>query len=280
MLRECGNLEGKMQQQGKFMVFDLGEFSAWLNAQTVKRAIKLIQNHHTYMPSYKDFNGSNYFERLKTMEESHLQRGFSEIAQNLTTFPDGKVAVCRAFETAPAGIKGANSHGLCIENLGDFDAGQDQMTPAHRNTILKLNALLCQKFKLTPNTDSIVYHHWFDLETGQRTNGTGTAKSCPGTGFFGGNTVSSSQANFIPLIAQELANLSSAGAEALYSAEVTASVLNVRSQPSTAGDILSTLQNGATVQVYEEQGGWRRIDPSDSRWVNGTYLQKADAATT
>lgn len=268
-----------MQQQGKFMVFELGEFSAWLNAQTVNRAIKLIQNHHTYMPSYKDFNGSNYFDQLIGMEQSHLQRGFSEIAQNLTTFPDGKLAVCRAFETAPAGIKGANSHGLCIENLGDFDTGQDQMTPAHRNTILKLNAMLCQKFKLAPNTDSIVFHHWYDLQTGQRTNGTGTTKSCPGTGFFGGNTVASSQANFIPLIAQELANLSSAGTPALYSAEVTASVLNVRNQPSTAGDILTTLQNGTVVQVYEEQGVWRRIDPADSRWVSGTYLEKVDAAT-
>ena len=267
-----------MQQQGKFMVFDLGEFSAWLNAQTVNRAIKLIQNHHTYLPSYKDFDGSNYFAQLTGMEQSHLQRGFSEIAQNLTTFPDGKLAVCRNFETAPAGIKGANSHGLCIENLGDFDTGQDQMTPAHRNTILKLNAMLCQKFKLTPNPDSIVYHHWFDLQTGQRTNGTGTTKSCPGTGFFGGNTVASSQANFIPLIAQELANLSSAGTSALYSAEVTASVLNVRNQPGTAGDILTTLQNGTVVQVYEEQGVWRRIDPADSRWVSGAYLQKVDAA--
>jgi hypothetical protein len=268
-----------MQQQGKFMVFDLGEFSAWLKAQTVNRAIKLIQNHHTYMPSYKDFNGSNYFAQLISMEQSHLQRGFSEIAQNLTTFPDGKLAVCRAFETAPAGIKGANAHGLCIENLGDFDTGQDQMTPAHRNTILKLNAILCQKFKLTPNADSIVYHHWYDLQTGQRTNGTGTTKSCPGTGFFGGNTVDSSQANFIPLIAQELANLSSGGTPALYSAEVTATVLNVRSQPSTAGDILTTLQNGTVVQVYEEQGVWLRIDPADSRWVSGTYLEKVDAAT-
>lgn len=271
-----------MQQQGKFIVFDLGEFSAWLSALTVNRSIKLIQNHHTYMPSYKDFNGSNYFERLRTMEESHLQRGFSEIAQNLTTFPDGKVAVCRAFETAPAGIKGANSHGLCIENLGDFDSGQDQMAPAHRDTILKLNALLCQKFKLTPNTDSIVYHHWFDLQTGQRTNGTGTTKSCPGTGFFGGNTVSSAQANFIPLIVQELAKLANGGASAaaLYSAQVTATVLNVRNQPDISGEIVTTLQNGATVQVYEEQNGWRRIDSSDSRWVSGDYLEKVDAASS
>ena len=45
-----------------------------------------------------------------------------------------------------------------------------------------------------------------------------------------------------------------------------------------AGDILTTLQKGTVVQVYEEQGVWRRIDPADSRWVSGTYLQRADAA--
>jgi len=197
------------QQQGKFILFDLAEFSSWLDGLTVNRTISLVQNHHTFIPSYKDFNGHNHFDRLRSMEEAHLQRGFTEIAQNLTIFPDGTVAVCRAFDTAPAGIKGANKHGLCIENLGDFDTGKDQMTAAQRDTILKVNALLCQKFNLTPNTDSIVYHHWFDLNKGIRTNGTGTTKTCPGTGFFGGNSVDSAQANFIPLIEQELAALTS-----------------------------------------------------------------------
>ncbi|HEY6251370.1 MAG TPA: N-acetylmuramoyl-L-alanine amidase, partial [Candidatus Angelobacter sp.] len=105
-----------------------------------------------------------------------------------------------------------NSHGLCIENLGDFDTGKDNMSAAQEDCIPKVNALLCRKFNLKPSTDSIVFHHWFDLVTGQRTNGAGSTKTCPGTGFFGGNTVSSAQANFIPLIVQELANL--AGSQA------------------------------------------------------------------
>src|SRR5947207_127163 len=268
------------QQQGKFIVFDLAEFTSLMAALQVSRQIKLIQNHHTYNPSYADFKGSNYFDLLKSMEQSHLQRGFNEIAQNLTIFPDGSVAVCRDFETAPAGIKGANSHGICIENLGNFDAGKNQMTAGQRDTILKTNALLCRKFNLTPNTDSIVFHHWFDLKTGQRTNGTGETKSCPGTGFFGGNTVASSAANFVPLVIQELSGLPAAdsGDGPLFSAQVTASVLNVRNQPNASGDVIAKLQNGAVVQVFEEQNGWARIDANDDRWVNRSSLQKVDAA--
>ncbi len=101
------------EQEGKFILFDVAEFAIWLNALQVTRKILQVQNHHTYIPSYRDFTGNNQFERLAAMEAAHLQRGFNEIAQNLTTFPDGTVAVCRPLETVPAGIKGANTNGVC-----------------------------------------------------------------------------------------------------------------------------------------------------------------------
>src|SRR5258708_5177041 len=116
------------EQEGKFILFDVAEFATFLNSLPTSRKILLVQNHHTFIPSYSDFNGRNHFARLAAMEAAHLQRGFDEIAQNLTIFPDGTVAVCRPLDTAPAGIKGANINGLCIENLGNFDAGHDAMT--------------------------------------------------------------------------------------------------------------------------------------------------------
>ena len=64
----------------------------------------------------------------------------------------------------------------------------------------------------------------------------------------------------------------------LFSAQVTASVLNVRNQPDASGDVITKLQNGAGVQVFEEQNGWARIDAKDDRWVNRSFLQKVDAA--
>ena len=98
------------------------------------------------------------------------------------------------------------------------------MTPEHRDVIVKLNAALCLKFSLEIDTNGIVYHHWWDIvtglrcatagltsrspakagEAGQRTNSSGNVKSCPGTNFFGGNTIQACETNFIPLIRSAL----------------------------------------------------------------------------
>ena len=197
-----------MLQQGKFLLLTLDEFGQWLEGLTVVRKIKVIQNHHTWLPDYSTFKKrktDKYFALLRSMEEGHMSRGFSEIAQNLTTFPDGLVAVCRNFETIPAGIKGVNGNGICIEHIGNFDTGKDAMTGEHRHTIVTVNALLCQKFNLKVNTNSIVYHHWYDLNTGKRVKeGTGSTKTCPGTNFFGGNTIAACERDFIPAVEEAL----------------------------------------------------------------------------
>ena len=200
-----------MKQQGKFILFEkMDEFTGWLQKYRVTRTINLIQNHHTWLLDYKSFNGENHFQLLAGMEQAHKERGFAQIAQNLTTFPDGTLAVCRSINTIPAGIKGANTNGICIENVGNFDAGHDTMNPAHRDTIVALNAALCKKLKLTPGTNTIVYHAWYNLTTGVRDNDDGSKagdrdhKTCPGTAFFGGNTATAAVQNFIPLIRGKL----------------------------------------------------------------------------
>src|SRR5690242_17005018 len=146
-----------MQSKGKFLLMTVAEFQTFLLSANIKRKIRLIQNHHTLIPSYRNFDGLNHFEKLKGMEAFHLQRGFTEIAQNLTTFPDGTIAVCRSLEKDPAGIKGANSGGICMEHFGNFDKNQDQMTDAQRRSIIRLNALLCHKFELIPTINHVVY---------------------------------------------------------------------------------------------------------------------------
>ena len=258
------------------LYFDVLEFAAWLASSSFSRVIRLLQCHHTYIPSYSNFQQTNHFELLRGMENAHLQRGFSEIAQNLTTFPDGSVAVCRPIDTIPAGIKGANKNGICIENLGNFDAGQDSMTPEHRGCIINVFALLCKKFNLHPDSQTIVCHHWYDLTTGERTNGAGNTKSCPGTNFFGGNTVQDAEQDFIPLVDQQLAACFGP-APALpprpfYTADVQVDTLNVRVQPLATAAIAKQLNRGVELPVYEERNGWCRIDPLNSLWVNGEFL--------
>ncbi|MGE5551533.1 MAG: N-acetylmuramoyl-L-alanine amidase [Bacteroidota bacterium] len=186
----------------KFSVLTLAEFDAWLNEQKVSRTIKLVQNHHTWCPSYKHFTGQNHSRLLLSMEASHLERGFAEIGQNLTIFPDGRIAICRAINRIPAGIKGANANGICIECIGNFDAGGDVMSHEQRDAILDVNALLCKRFGLVPSTATIVYHAWYNLTTGERDNDEGRTdnqhKTCPGTAWFGGNSADAARAHFIP----------------------------------------------------------------------------------
>lgn len=189
-----------------FILFKtIEDFTQWLSKQTIKRAIDKIQNHHTYIPGYEHWSKKpDAVYWCKSMETSHIQRGFSQIGQNLTTFPDGSIVVCRPFETIPAAIKGANTGSIAIEHLGYFDLGKDQMTEAHKETIVGLNAALAKKFGLPVDENHIIYHHWYDLNTGKRTNGAGSTKSCPGNNFFGGNNVEAAKQNFYPLIKSKL----------------------------------------------------------------------------
>lgn len=191
-----------MQSVGKFVLLNQAEFPGWLAMQGVKRKISLVQQHHTYIPAYKHFDGTNHFKLCASMEKSHIERGFSEIGQNFTTFPDGAIMACRNINTNPAGIKGANSNGICIEHLGNFDLNNDIMTLAQRQIIINVTRDLLAYFKLQASENTVIYHHWYDLNTGKRivNEGTGTTKSCPGTAFFGGNTVADFKNNLLPLL--------------------------------------------------------------------------------
>lgn len=207
----------RLNMQGQYVLMTRDEFKDWLFNHIFTRKIGKIQQHHTYSPSYQQFNGSNHFSLLKGMEDQHVKEmGWSNISQQLTTFPDGKVAVGRPFDTPPEGSFGLQNKAamhrieadaLAIENLGNFDKGKNQMTAEQKNTIVMITSLLCLKYGLTPSIDSITYHHWWDINSGERVldKGEGHAvKSCPGTGFFGGNSTTSAKNNFYPLVSKKM----------------------------------------------------------------------------
>jgi LysM repeat protein len=211
----------KLTMQGQYILMTREEFRDWLFNNKFTRKINLIQEHHTYSPSYKQFNGSNHFSLLKGMENYHVQTmKWKTISQNLTTFPDGKVAVCRPFNTAPEGSfafknpavrESIESRAVAIENVGNFDIGNDKMTEEQKETIVYVAALLSLKFGITPSIDTITYHHWWDMNTGARVldNSAGhSVKTCPGTGFFGGNSTKNAKINFYPLILHKMKEIS------------------------------------------------------------------------
>ncbi|MEH7417297.1 LysM peptidoglycan-binding domain-containing protein [Neobacillus drentensis] len=208
----------RLSMQGQYVLMTRDEFKDWLFHNQFTRKIGKIQEHHTYQPAYKDFNGTNHFALLKGMEEYHVtEMKWKTISQNLTTFPDGKVAVCRPINMAPEGSFAFNdpivreaieADSLTIENVGNFDKGGDVMTDAQKETIVTVAALLSMRFGLAPSIDTITYHHWWDMVTGERVldNSAGHAvKTCPGTTqFFGGNSTDSARTNFYPLVRQKM----------------------------------------------------------------------------
>ena len=77
------------------------------------------------------------------------------------------------------------------------------VTFLHQN----LGHQLCKKYGLSVNENYTIYHHFYDLVKGARIEmeGSGGTTTCPGTAFFGGNTVESCKKNLLPLIQQQLA---------------------------------------------------------------------------
>ncbi len=207
--------------------FTLEEFKSWLQKLQVKRTIRAIQQHHTWSPHYNMCSDANQFALCVNMRHFHVdERGWSDIGQTFTTFPDGCIIYCRDIEKSPACIYGNNSGSICIEHIGNFDRNKDTMTDSHKATIIGMTAALCDRFNLAANDRNIVYHHWFNLNTGLRNNGTGFNKSCPGSDFFGGNSVASAEANFFPLVRAIMQNIEPATNSSLrFYAKVTASLL-------------------------------------------------------
>jgi len=264
-----------------FYIYSPQDFHKYVVNTQFTREITTIQNHHTWDPDYASITPENSeMDALEAMRRFHIQvRGWSDIAQNITTFPSGNIGICRPIDITPAGIFGANHGAICIENLGNFDAGNDIMTPAHKDTITFLNATLCVKFNLGPVTDQVVYHHWFD-KTGQRfsddiinNNQVGDAqKTCPGTAFFGGNSIMAAQANFYPLIENTISKLKAIPAPPSILKTVNAGELNVRNGPGTSFPVLRGIGKGTKVSVFIIQNGWSKISNTAEEWVFSALL--------
>ena len=127
--------------------------------------------------------------------------GWSDIGQNLTIFPDGVILLGRPLNVAPAGIKGANSNGICIECLGNFDKGGDVMAGAQKNSIIAVVKILLDKFNLNA-MDNVTYHCWWSADGRELGDyfKNHSSKTCPGTNFFGGNSLTAYHNNLMPLI--------------------------------------------------------------------------------
>ena len=186
----------------KFKKFNTQEFETYIKGLNVKRKVIRVQLHHTYSPSYKHFTGSNHETLQSNMRNYHVKtNGWNDIGQHFTIFPDGIIMTGRSIETNPAGIYGANSGAICIECLGNFDAGGDSMKQSQKDAIVASVKILLDKFGISAE-EGVTYHSWWTgsgSEIGDYVRGK-SVKTCPGTNFFGGNSLTAYEKNLMPLI--------------------------------------------------------------------------------
>ena len=256
-----------METKFNFTKMTLAEFETWLQAIKVGRTILKVQQHHTYIPSYQHFTGSNHFQMQRSMQNVHVNsNGWSDIAQHFTIFPDGTIMTGRSLESTPAGIVGQNSNAICMEHIGFFDKNKDQMSAEKAASIIGVTALLCKKFNLPVNLQTIIYHHWY------------SSKSCPGTNFFGGNKRSDCEQHFLPLVRQAMqGSVKSSDESILKYAITTASSLNVRTGPGTnfpLADDRAPLAANSVIRVYNEQPNWYQISKNADHWVSSRFTQE------
>jgi len=272
----------QMEEKFGFKLLTPAEFEKWIAKEDVARMVLYIQEHHTWSPSYQHFTGANHFDLQRGMQNFHKNvNGWMDIGQHFSIFPDGKIVTGRGLEFSPACIFGFNSHSICIENVGNFDVDGDTMRPEQREAIVRVTAALCRRFRIPVNTDRIVYHHWFDLRTGARTDGSGMTKTCPGTAFFGGNTVADATQNFLPLVQHVVDGkpFPAPPGGLLKYGYVTADWLNIRNQPSAKGRKMNVTPVGSILRVYEIRGEWYRISASKQEWVSSRYVKDVKRAT-
>lgn len=118
-----------------------------------------------------------------------------------------------------------------------------------------------EKFHLIPGDLNMV-------KIGKIADGTGTTKSCPGTNFFGGNTVEEANKYFIPLIKQELERIDKAAQT--KKGQVLANILNIREGAGTQYKAIGTYKKGDIIEILEEKGNWAKTSKG---WVCSDFIK-------
>ena len=283
-----------MKTKNGFTLFEnTSEIGPWLKKQNVTRKITRLQVHHMGLPSYSTWEKTDkkvfsnpYFGRTESLDSYGKTTWGSKsangkyIAQHFNVFPDGKITTGRSLNSNPIGITGWNTNAICVEIYGNFDKGNDTMTTAQKEAVIALFGELCKRFNITPGADTIRYHAWFtssgtylgDYKAGK------SRKTCPGTNFFGGNSMNKFKANFLPAIKkyisgekEEAKKEESKKEFKQYIVRVTADTLNGRSGAGTNYDIVTKLYEGTAVTIIEENGNW--LKAKMGYWIHKNYVE-------
>ena len=270
----------------------------WLAKQKVTRTITRLQVHHMDAPSYSTWEKTDkrvfaepHFGRTQSLNDygkrtwgSGASDGHGHyIAQHFNVFPDGKITTGRNLNSTPIGIRGWNTNAICVEIYGKFDKGHDVMNAKQKEAVIYLYGELCKRFDIPVNTSHIRPHCWFTAGGTYlgKYNSSRSAKTCPGTNFWG---VGCSTSGFNKFLADVKAYVNGKAPveekpkETKVNKEgkvnVSSGTLNVRKSYNADSTKLGELKNNAKVEIVATvSNGWLRIKYKDGYgYVNGKYV--------
>ena len=288
-----------MKTQDGFTLMDKSEVKTYLAKQKVTRTINKLQVHHMDAPSYSTWEKTD----KKVFDEPHFGRtqslndygrrtwgsGASDghghyIAQHFNVFPDGKITTGRNLNSKPIGIRGWNDGAICIEIYGKFDKGYDKMTKEQKQAVIMLYGELCKRFKIPVDTRHIRPHCWFT--TGGTYLGTynssRSAKTCPGTNFWGKGCSKDGFTWFIKDIKDYVNGKEAPKGEAKpssfkkYIAKPTVEGLVCRKGPGAEYDKVTMIDPDIAVTIIDEEkakdgGTWLKC--KSGYYVNKKYME-------
>ena len=285
-------------QNGFTLLESAKDVRDWLAKQKVTRTITRLQVHHMDAPSYSTWEKTDkrvfaepHFGRTQSLNDygkrtwgSGASDGHGHyIAQHFNVFPDGKITTGRNLNSTPIGIRGWNTNAICVEIYGKFDKGHDVMNAKQKEAVIYLYGELCKRFDIPVNTSHIRPHCWFTAGGTYlgKYNSSRSAKTCPGTNFWG---VGCSTSGFNKFLADVKAYVNGKAPveekpkETKVNKEgkvnVSSGTLNVRKSYNADSTKLGELKNNAKVEIVATvSNGWLRIKYKDGYgYVNGKYV--------
>lgn len=290
---------GIMKTQNGFTLLENAkDVRNWLAKQNVTRTITRLQVHHMDAPSYSTWEKTDkkvftepHFGRTQSLNDygkrtwgSGASDGHGHyIAQHFNVFPDGKITTGRNLNSTPIGIRGWNTNAICIEIYGKFDKGHDVMNAKQKEAVIYLYGELCKRFDIPVNTSHIRPHCWFTAGGTYlgKYNPSRSAKTCPGTNFWGVGCSTSGFAKFIADVKAYVngkAPVEEKPKETKVNKEgkvnVSSGTLNVRKSYDADSTKLGELKNNAKVEIVATvSNGWLRIKYKDGYgYVNSKYV--------
>ena len=290
---------GIMKTQNGFTLLENAkDVRNWLAKQNVTRTITRLQVHHMDAPSYSTWEKTDkkvftepHFGRTQSLNDygkrtwgSGASDGHGHyIAQHFNVFPDGKITTGRNLNSTPIGIRGWNTNAICVEIYGKFDKGHDVMNAKQKEAVIYLYGELCKRFDIPVNTSHIRPHCWFTAGGTYlgKYNSSRSAKTCPGTNFWG---VGCSTSGFNKFLADVKAYVNGKAPveekpkETKVNKEgkvnVSSGTLNVRKSYDADSIKLGELKDNTKVKIVATvSNGWLRIKYKDGYgYVNSKYI--------